>query len=310
MSSELQLITATGAVPDSPARVEPPTRPPWRIGLVQHRWNPDPAEHRAALAEGVRTAAGAGARLVCLQELTLSPYFAITPDGPSAAGAAPEPLPSGPTYEFAAELAADVGVPVHASLYEQADDGGLGFNTAICVAPDGVLLARTRKTHLPITAGYYEDRYFRVGDSGYPVVDVTDAKLGFPTCWDEWFPEVARAYSLHGAEVLVYPTAIGSEPDHPEFDTQPLWEQVITAHGIANGLFMAVPNRIGTEGPITFYGSSFVSDPYGRVLAQAPRHQPAALVVDLDLDQRRDWLALFPFLTTRRPDTYGPLVEP
>ena len=121
-------------------------------------------------------AAGEGARLVCLQELTLSPYFAITPDGPGAAGAEPESLPGGPTYDFAAGLAAETGVPVHASLYERADDtDALGFNTAICVAPDGTLLARTRKTHLPVTAGYYEDRYFQVGDSGYPVVEVGGA---------------------------------------------------------------------------------------------------------------------------------------
>src|SRR5664279_5323392 len=146
MSDRLRLITAIDVVPDSPARVDPPTRPPWRIGLVQHRWHPDPAEHRAALAEGVRAAAGAGAQLVCLQELTLSPYFAITPDGPGAAGANAEPLPGGPTSDFAAGLAAEVGVPVHASLYEDAGDDGLGFNTAICVAPDGALLARTRKT--------------------------------------------------------------------------------------------------------------------------------------------------------------------
>jgi N-carbamoylputrescine amidase len=304
----IRLVTAE-EVPESPARVQEPTRPPWRVGLVQHRWHEDPVEHRTALAEGVAVAAGAGARLVCLQELTLSPYFAITPGGPEAAGAAPEPLPGGPTYELAAELADAHGVAVHASLYEQPDDGGLGFNTAICVAPGGALLARTRKTHLPVTAGYYEDKYFRHGDSGYPVVAVDGAQLGFPTCWDEWFPEVARAYALHGAEVIVYPTAIGSEPDHPAFDTEPLWEQVIRAHGIANGTFMVVPNRIGTEGPITFYGSSFVSDPYGRVLVQAPRDEPAVLVADLDLDQRRDWLALFPFLTTRRPETYGPLVE-
>jgi N-carbamoylputrescine amidase len=308
--NDLQLIRAVGSLPDSPARVEPPTRPPWRIGLVQHRWHPDPAEHRAALTEGVRIAAGEGARLVCLQELTLSPYFAITPNGPGAVGAVPEPLPGGPTYDFAAGLAAETGVPVHASLYERADDpDGLGFNTAICVAPDGTLLARTRKTHLPVTAGYYEDRYFQPGDSGYPVVEVSDARFGFPTCWDEWFPEVARAYALHDAEVLVYPTAIGSEPDHPGFDTEPLWEQVIRAHGISNATFMVVPNRIGTEGPVTFYGSSFVSDPYGRVLVQAPRDTPAVLVADLDLDQRRDWLALFPFLATRRPDTYGSLTD-
>ena len=104
----------------------------------------------------------------------------------------------------------------------------------------------------------------------------------------------------------MYPTAIGSEPDHPGFDTEPLWEQVIRAHGIANGMFMVVPNRIGTEGPITFYGSSFVSDPYGRVLVQAPRDEPAVLVADLDLDQRRDWLALFPFLTHPPPGHLRP----
>jgi N-carbamoylputrescine amidase len=306
----IQLIAAAG-IPASPARVEQPTRAPWRVALVQHRWHEDATEHRAALAEGVAVGADAGSRLICLQELTLSPYFAITPGGPEAVGAEPEPLPGGPTYELAAELAARHDVAVHASLYERPDDGdgGLGFNTAICVAPDGTLLARTRKTHLPVTAGYYEDRYFRPGDSGYPVVEVDGAQLGFPTCWDEWFPEVARAYSLRGAEVIVYPTAIGSEPDHPAFDTEPLWEQVIRAHGITNGTFMVVPNRIGTEGPITFYGSSFVSDPYGRVLVQAPRDEPAVLVADLDLDQRRDWLDLFPFLTTRRPETYGPLVE-
>ena len=107
--------------------------------------------------------------------------------------------------------------------------------------------------------------------------------------------------------MLIYPTAIGSEPDHPGFDTQPLWQQVIVGNGIANGTFMVAVNRIGTEQPLTFYGSSFISDPYGRILVQAPARRPAVLVADLDLDQRRDWLELFPFLTTRRPDAYGSL---
>jgi N-carbamoylputrescine amidase len=298
---------------DSPARVHAPRRTPVRVGLVQERWQADADAHEAALAEGVRVAAGEGARLVCLQELTLLPYFAITPDGPASAGPhgaiEPEALPGGRTHEFATRLAAAHGAYVHASLYERAEDGGLGYNTAICVAPDGALVARTRKMHLPVTAGYYEDKYFRVGDTGYPVSDVAGAAIGFPTCWDEWFPEVARLYALQGAEVIVYPTAIGSEPDHPQFDTEPLWEQVIRANGITNGTFMVVPNRIGTEGPVTFYGSSFISDPYGRVLVQAPRAEPAVLVADLDLDQRRDWLELFPFLRTRRPTTYGPLLD-
>ena len=107
----------------------------------------------------------------------------------------------------------------------------------------------------------------------------------------------------------MYPTAIGSEPDHPGFDTEPLWERVITANGIANGLHMVVVNRVGVEGPLTFYGSSFVSDPYGRILVQAPRDEPVVLVAELDLDTRRDWLALFPLLATRRPDVYGPLTD-
>jgi N-carbamoylputrescine amidase len=308
----MRLITAIDDVPQSYARVEQPTRAPLRVGAVQQRWHSDPAEHQAALAEGIRLAAAEGAKLVCLQELTLSPYFAITADGPQAAEAAPEDVESGPTREFAARMAAETGAHVHASLYERADaEDGLGFNTAIVVAPSGELVARTRKLHIPVTAGYYEDKYFRPGpaDNGYPVVELADAKWGFPTCWDQWFPELARAYSLAGAEVIVYPTAIGSEPDHPEFDTEPLWEKVITANGIANGTFMIAVNRIGHEPPLTFYGSSFISDPYGRKLVQAPRDEPAVLVADLDLDQRRDWLALFPFLETRRPDAYATLVE-
>jgi N-carbamoylputrescine amidase len=326
--SDLKLITALGEPPPSHARIDEPTRAPLRVGAVQQRWHPDPAEHRAALADGVSLAVDQGATLVCLQELTLSPYFAITADGPQAAGAEPEPVPDGPTSTFAAGLARKHGVHVHASLYERAEaDDGLGFNTAIVMAPDGTLAARTRKLHIPISAGYYEDKYFRPGppgDDAFPVVELGEARFGFPTCWDQWFPELARAYSLAGAEVIVYPTAIGSEPDHPDFDTEPLWEKVIVANGITNGTFMVAVNRIGEElsrpasgghvaaggGPprvITFYGSSFISDPYGRKLVQAPRDEPAVIVADLDLDQRRDWLALFPFLTTRRPDVYGSL---
>jgi len=309
--AELQLIEKTG-VEASPARTRAPGREPLRIGAVQQAWHPDPDEHREGLAAGIRLAAAQGARLVCLQELTLSPYFAVDPAGPEDVGAEPEELPGGPTYQFAASMAAETGVHVHASLYEKAEDGGLGFNTAIVVAPDGTLIGKTRKLHIPITAGYYEDRYFRPGPAEgapFPLVALGEARLGLPTCWDQWFPEVARAYSLAGADVLIYPTAIGSEPDHPDFDTQPLWERVIVANGIANGTFMVAVNRTGEEGPLRFYGSSFISDPYGRVLVQAPRDEAAVLVADLDLDQRGDWLELFPFLTTRRPDAYASLVE-
>jgi N-carbamoylputrescine amidase len=316
--SDYVLRVADG-VPGSPARTRSPERPPLRLGLVQQRWHPDPLALERMLTEGILMAAERGARIVCLQELTLSPYFAIAADGAEALDVAPEPLEDGQTITFARHAAAESGAYVHASLYEAADHGdALGFNTAILVAPDGQLVQRTRKLHIPITAGYYEDKYFRQGPASgegdpFPVVSLaaeSDARLGLPTCWDQWFPELARAYSLAGAEVLIYPTATGSEPDHPDFDTEPLWQQVIVGNGIANGTFMVAVNRFGVEGPLTFYGSSFISDPYGRILVQAPRDRAAVLVADLDLDQRRDWLELFPFLTTRRPDAYGTLTDP
>ncbi|HET9678036.1 MAG TPA: nitrilase-related carbon-nitrogen hydrolase, partial [Solirubrobacterales bacterium] len=146
---EIRLIRAPEP-PESLARTRPPSRPPFRIAAVQHRWHRDPEEHEAALAEGIRMAAGEGAQLVCLQELTLSRYFAVDPGGPEAAGAEPEDLPGGRTHQFAARMAKETGAHVHASLYERADgDDGLGFNTAIVVSPDGELVARTRKLHIP-----------------------------------------------------------------------------------------------------------------------------------------------------------------
>jgi N-carbamoylputrescine amidase len=297
------------AVFDSPARVDEPTRPPLRVGLVQHYWRSDPAELREVLLDGIARAAGAGAEVVFLPELTLSRYPAFEEPAGKPVEAA-EDLVTGPTVALAAEAARRHGILVHASLYEKVDLGdGLGFNTAILVSPAGEIVGRTRKTHIPVTEGYVEDKYFRPGpaDDAYPVHRVGDVGIGLPTCWDEWFPEVARSYALQGADILAYPTAIGSEPDHPGFDTQPLWQQVIVGHAIANGLFMVVPNRTGDEGRITFYGSSFIADPYGRILVQAPRDTEAVLVADLDLNQRKDWLTLFPFLRTRRPDTYGGL---
>ncbi len=310
MGEEMVLLQAP-PIPESPARTRPSERAPLRVGAVQERWRPDPQEHLEALARGIRMAAEAGAQLVCLQELTLSRYFAVDPGGPQALGIEPESVEDGPTRSFAARMAAETGAHVHASLFERADgEDGLGYNTAILLAPDGTLLGKTRKLHIPVTTGYYENRYFRPGPADgepYGLVAVEQAQLGLPTCWDQWFPELARAYSLRGADVLVYPTAIGSEPEHPGFDTEPLWEQVIRGNAIANGVFMIAVNRIGEEPPLRFYGSSFICDPYGRKLVQAPREQAAVLVADLDLDQRRDWLELFPFLTTRRPDAYGSL---
>ncbi|GGG13168.1 hydrolase [Rhodococcoides trifolii] len=309
----MRTVTAFGAAP-ALTRTTPADRPLLRVALVQHRWRADADALLAELNEGVATAAAQGATAVFLPEITLLRYPADVRAGANP-GAAAEELATGPTFAFASSAAREHGMFVHASLYEKAEAAdGLGYNTSILVSPTGHLIAKTRKLHIPISAGYYEDTYFRPGDAAdpHPVYDPEGlgARIGLPTCWDEWFPELARSYALGGAEILVYPTAIGSEPSFPEFDSQPLWQQVIVANGITNGLFMIVPNRWGDEGAVTFYGSSFISDPYGRILVQAPRDESAVLIADLDLSQRRDWLELFPFLVTRRPDTYGRLTAP
>ena len=242
--------------------------------LVQERWHPDPDEHRDALARGVRAAAGEGARLVCLQELTLSPYFAITPDGPGAAGVEPEPLPGGPTLHVRGRARGrDRRVRARVALRarrrprrrarlqhrdrRRARRRARRPDAARCTCPSPPATTRTATSGPATPASPWSisptraSASRRAGTSGSP--------------------RSRASYALRGADVIVYPTAIGSEPDHPDFDTEPLWEQVIRANGIANGTFMVVPNRIGTEGPVTFYGSSFISDPYGRVLVQAPR---------------------------------------
>ena len=307
-------------MPDTPVLLEsfdPPPSPAgpkggdsrqFRAAAVQHRWHPDPTEHRRVLAEAAKIAAGRGAQLVCFQELTLHRYFAQSPVGPDAE-IEPEPIPGGPSFEFASELAAELEVSILVSVYERDDElDARGYNTAIVVSPSGEIVLKTRKLHIPRTAGYHEDEYFVPGPADtepFPTAELDQARVGCPTCWDQWFPETARAYGLQGAEVLVFPTAIGSEPEFPQFDTQPLWEKVMLGAAIANGLFVIAVNRVGVEDQIRFYGSSFISDPYGRMLVQAPRDRAAVLVADLELRQRQDWLSLFPFFQTRRPDAYG-----
>lgn len=237
--------------------------------------------------------------LVVFQELTLNPYACTIPRTENTTWE-PEDLINGETFNFGKDIAKNLRTNVVMSLYEKPDEldpqDAIGFNTAITISSSGDLLMRTRKTHLPVTAGYYEDTYFSHGEDGTPITKIKDLNLGTPTCWDQWFPELARSYALSGADLLTYPTAIGSEPDHPNFDTKDIWQTSMRAHGIANGLFVAAPNRIGVENGIKFYGSSFISDPYGRVLVQADSEARSILISDLDLDQRRDWLELFPFL--------------
>ena len=298
--------------PKSLSRVREPARAVLKVAAVQLSHNVDSAAHTATVIGAIEIAVEAGAQIIFLPELTLSKYPAdALPTGRPSQNA--EQLESGPTFSLISQQAKKYGVVIHASLYQEAGlTDGRGLNTAIVVGTNGELLGSTPKLHIPVTEGYFEDKYFAPGQGNnpYPVFEmdlVGKPKLGLPTCWDEWFPEVARAYALAGADILCYPTAIGSEPDHPDFDTEPLWRQVIIGHAIANGLFIVVPNRWGNEGLLDFYGSSFIVDPYGRILAQAGRSGNEVLVAELDLDQRRDWLELFPFFATRRPDTYSSL---
>lgn len=305
MSDHFDLIVSDRPL-ESPFRGDRTIERPLRIGAVQCAWTPDPDEHEAVLRNGVALAASQGAEVVLLQELTLSPYFCMEPDVAGALDRFAEELTDGPTVSLARSLATEHGIAVHASLYERAGD--LGFNTAVCVDATGELVARTRKTHIPEFSHYHEDQYFEPGDTGCPVTDVAGARFAFPTCWDQWFPELARVMSLDGAEVIVYPTAIGSEPHRPGFDSQPMWHQMIAANGLANATFMVAVNRIGLEGPLSFYGSSFISDPYGRTIVEAPRDRPAVLVAQIDIGQREDWLD-FGLIYTRRPDAYGGLAN-
>ena len=307
-------LTVAKALP-SLSRTRKPERASVTVAAVQFSWRSDAAEHLANIEKAIRLAASNGAQVVFLPELTLSRYPAdVCPTGVPAETA--EDAKTGPTMKLVSGLAKELSIVVHASMFEaKGFADGRGLNTAIIVGSDGELIGATPKLHIPVTEGYFEDQYFQPGPNHnpYPVYGLDlpgSPKLGLPTCWDEWFPEVARAYGLNGADILCYPTAIGSEPDHPDFDTEPLWRQVIVSHAIANGLFIVVPNRYGNEGRIDFYGSSFIVDPYGRILAQAGRSGDEVLIADLDLDQRRDWLELFPFFGTRRPDTYGVLTEP
>ncbi len=294
-----EVITHINKGSDSPARVLPAVRTPLRIALIQEPWHGSVEKQKAEITAAVQAASEFAPDLIVLTELSLYPYACTRPD--AQADFVPEKL-DGMSVSFAAELARSSGAHVLISLYE--DAGDKQYNSAVTVAPDGGIVLKTRKTHIPVTAGYYEDKYFAEGDSTPAVVKIKDASVGTPTCWDQWFPELAREYGLINTDLLSYPTAIGSEPDHPDFDTEPLWRQMMVAHAIANGLFVAAVNRTGIEDGITFYGSSFISDPYGRILARAGTSGSAVLVADLDLDQKRDWLTLFPFFKTRRPSVY------
>jgi len=279
---------------------------PIRLGLTQTRWTGDRASMTDVQSALVAEAAGRGAGIVLLQEFSLGPYFPGTTD--DAGFALAESLSDGPSVRTFSRFARDNAVVIIGSIFERGDDGRF-WDTATVHGPDGDPVGFTRKVHIPSGVGYHEDHFFE-GADGYPVHDLGAVRIAAPTCYDQWFPEVSRIYALAGAELICYPTAIGGEPSDPDLDSRPAWETVIRGQAVANGVFMAAANRTGIEHGNTFYGSSFVCDPTGEVLARASRDGTDVLVADLDphvLEHRR---SMFPLLRQRRPDTYGRIVAP
>lgn len=288
-----------------------------RIGLVQMRCEPDPVRNLRHAQDGIEDAVRDGAEVVCLPELFRTPYLCQSEDLRRFDWA--ESIP-GPTTEALAKQASDLGVSLIAPVFERRA-AGLYHNTAVILNARGEIAGRYRKMHIPDDPLYYEKFYFTPGDLGFAAHQTEAGRLGVLICWDQWFPEAARATTLAGADFLFYPTAIGWQCDQQESVDRAqsraqldAWRTIQRGHAIANGIFVIVVNRVGhetlegAEGQgIDFWGSSFVVDPFGRVLAEAPDDEEAVLVVDCDLGEieriRREW----PFLRDRRIDAYGGL---
>jgi N-carbamoylputrescine amidase len=291
----------------------------YRVGVVQMSCTPDPDENLEKAVGMVREAARRGANVVCLPELFRAQYFCQRED--TALFDLAEPIP-GPSTERLGAVAREEKVTVIASLFERRA-AGLYHNTAVTLGTDGSVLGLYRKMHIPDDPLYYEKYYFTPGDLGYRALDTAVGRIGTLVCWDQWYPEGARITALQGANVLFYPTAIGWHPyekaEHgaAQYDA---WQTIQRSHAIANGVYVASPNRVGVEhgdvrgnrvdGPgLEFWGGSFIADPFGRVIAKASHEVEEILIAEVDLklleDQRRNW----PFLRDRRIDSYQPIVQ-
>ena len=280
------------------------------IGLVQMRMGSDPTANLDGAVSRIRVGARRGARVVCLPELFRTPYFCQRED--AALFDLAEPIP-GPTSDALAKVARELGVVVVASLFERRA-AGVYHNTAVVLDADGTERGRYRKMHIPDDPLYYEKFYFTPGDLGFRAFDTAVGKVGTLVCWDQWYPEAARLTALAGADVLFYPTAIGWHPrEKAEYGAAQVnaWQVMQRAHAIANGVYVAAVNRVGHEGSsdggIEFWGTSFVSDPFGVVIAEAPRDDEAVLVVECDRAHQEDVRRNWPFLRDRRIDAYAPI---
>jgi len=282
------------------------------IALIQSTCSPDPQANLIKTLEKVEHAARDGAQIICTQELFRSQYFCQTEDHKFFDLA--EPIP-GPGTAALQHVAASKQVVIIASLFEKRA-AGVYHNTAIILDADGSLLGRYRKMHIPDDPLYYEKFYFTPGDLGFRAWQTRYAKIGVLVCWDQWYPEAARLTALQGAEILFYPTAIGWHPAEKEEHGKrqhAAWEMIQCSHAIANGCYVAVPNRVGHEKlsgeGLEFWGQSFVAGTSGEILAKASAEQEEILVVPLDLNKVEITRTHWPFLRDRRIDAYGDLTR-
>lgn len=278
------------------------------IGLVQMSCSADPEANFAKTLEKIREAAAQGAQIVCLQELFRSLYFCDVEAYENFKLA--EAIP-GPSTQALEKLAGELGVVIIASLFEKRTQG-IYHNTTAVIDADGKYLGKYRKMHIPDDPGYYEKFYFTPGDLGYKVFDTKFAKIGVLICWDQWYPEAARITSLMGAEVLFYPTAIGwanSQDNTTNTEQYNAWQTIQRSHAVANGIPVVSVNRVGSEEAMNFWGGSFVSNPFGTVVYQAPHDDEVVHVQEVNLELSDSYRIHWPFLRDRRIDSYQPITQ-
>ena len=278
-----------------------------KIGLIHQHNTADLADNKARLAKKIGDLAHEGAELIVLQELHNGLYFCQTEDVHVFDQA--ETIP-GPSSEFYGNLAKQHGVVIVTSLFERRSTG-LYHNTAVVLEKDGTIAGKYRKMHIPDDPGYYEKFYFTPGDLGFHPIQTSIGKLGVLVCWDQWYPEAARLMALQGAELLIYPTAIGYDPhdSKEEQERQRMaWQTVQRGHAVANGLPVVTVNRVGSENSenseIPFWGTSFVAGPQGELLYEAPTDLEVAIVVEVDMQRSEQVRRWWPFLRDRRIDAY------
>jgi N-carbamoylputrescine amidase len=276
-----------------------------KLAVLQAALSDDMDANIAKVSALVRDAAGKGADVILPSELFAGHYFCKTQDEKHFAKA--YPWKTHPTVAAMAKLAKELGVVIPVSIFEKA--GPHYYNSAVIVDADGERLGVYRKSHIPDGPGYQEKYYFRPGDTGFKVWETKKGRIGVGVCWDQWFPEAARAMALMGADVLLYPTAIGAEPPEVgEPDTAARWRRAMLGHAVSNCIPVAAANRIGTEQDQTFYGTSFICDEAGEILSELGRNEEGAAIAAIDLDHVDRARAAWGFFRDRRPELYGALV--